>query len=224
MKKKLCTLLVIAIMGVSLCACGDKKESMSENNATNTGTQEELKYTAEPVVLFDYNGWNFIREELFGTLLDRMELTKENWHEHVKVNHYNIEIEKMLPEGLIVSEGMQDVYLLGPDSEKYYLYKDAILKLKNKETDEEKEIILDWDVSVQEDFKLEDYECIEISGYLYLMDIPEEAIYSPMIALHDSLCGFAVAGERAAAQYQIFKGTKFVSGGGLDLNAYFELD
>ena len=85
--KKIISLLLVAMMSVSLCACGGSETSNNEN-ASNENTSNKNEQTEEKSILTEYNGEPAIERECFGELLEVVELTTENWREHFKFVTY----------------------------------------------------------------------------------------------------------------------------------------
>jgi hypothetical protein len=82
MKRFIALLLVIAL-AFTLSACDsntETKKPKKDNNKT-----EEKK---EDSILLEKNGYIYIKYNRFGELLERVELTKENWQEYINVYPY----------------------------------------------------------------------------------------------------------------------------------------
>lgn len=210
MKKILFLLLTVALC-FSLCACG------------NGGKSSKGALTKSEGIIC-------IKRSKFPDLLERVELTTENWREHIRVVTYDEEIVQKDPFGEIVSSETVTRHCLSAGNEKYHQFQDALLELKIKATGETFYVSFmqenEWydtgsnsgfefsaqnnsvSVSVTEDFNLDDYECIRAQGRLYYVDLPEEAVHSPLPDWYQH--GFLVVSSGWTTPYEINPYTKSI--------------
>lgn len=150
--KRLMALVLALIICLSMAAC------------SNMGTATEL-------VGKDDSGNPCINSSQFKTIIEKVELTAENWQEYLGVYSYE---EPASGEG----EEPTTYYYIGTEATKYHSFlTNSILKLKNKETGHVAEYNLTLSGAlVGSTFSLDDYEFVEIDATLYYLDIPEEVI------------------------------------------------
>lgn len=210
MKKRILSLLLVAIMACSICACGSSNESVQNNNLENSENQ-----TIDKKILDEYEGAVAIKRKYFPELIECIELTAENWKDYIKL--YSFEEENVTKDtfGEIVESETIKRYCIGAGNEKYHHFDEVALELKNKETGET--IIYEFSYYgyyVDEKFKLEDYELTRIKGKLYFIDLPEEALVSPLIEPWGYELGFIVSGNGQHTPYEIDKASKAIHNNG----------
>ena len=166
--KKILALLLVAVMSLSLVACGGGKEVVS-----------------------GFDGTPALNDKVVDEYIDRIELTVDNWREYIKVYNYDIEIVEKDAFGEITNSEKHTIFRIGYGTEQYY-YLDAIIELQHKET---KEIIIyapaphlgkDYILgdSIESSIDLNEYECTRIQGYLYLFDFPEN-VFEEVLIVYD---------------------------------------
>lgn len=212
--KKILALLLVAVMCLSLVACGggetsntnDNNETLGNNSATNgtvddTGnnnTETGDNTTENPVLLYDGSGKAWFNKKVLPDLVETIELTTENWREYIKAYSYNIEKVEKDPFGEVVSTQIITRYMLGAGNERYHFFNGVAIELKNKETGELTIYELD-DIgySIAADFNLDNYECTRIQGNLYFLNFPDE-----IFSVSDSF-GFAEKDGEEILYYSI---------------------
>ena len=214
--KKIIALLIVAIMCLSFVACGTitKDNNVDSGDNTNIITGED---NAE-AVLTEKEGIVCIREDKFSDILERVELTTENWKDYIRYYSYDEKIVYKDDFGEIISTETVAHYCLGAGNERYHQFQDVVLELKNKETGELTTYNFElfghtntYDVSM--DFNLDDYECTRIKGRIYFVDIPMEALHSPLPDWgYDT--GFFLCTEYSTTPYQVDAATKGISRNG----------
>lgn len=180
MKKFICLLLTL-VLCLSLCACG--KDANGNNNANNGNGGNNVNTTTttkgEELVIHDAEeGYTFINQNKFWDLVETVEMTVENWADYLEVHSYTEEIVKKDTFGEVVSTESITHYVLGAKGDKCFYLRQFAIELKDKDTGETK-IYENPDgvLTVTEDFRLDQYECTRIKGTLYLVDVPQEAIW-----------------------------------------------
>lgn len=150
--KRLIALVLALIICLSMAAC------------SNMGMATEL-------VGKDDSGNPCINYSQFKTIIEKVDLTAENWKEYLAVYSYE---EPASDEG----EEPTVHYYIGTEATKYHAFMtNSILKLKDKETGHVAEYNLGLSgATVSSVFSLDDYEFVEIDATLYYLDIPEEVI------------------------------------------------
>ncbi len=211
--KKFIALLLSVAMFLSLVACGNDTATDAQKNEDAEEAEEE----EEESITIEKDGVVYIRQSKFGELLERVELTTENWKDYIKVYSGVEETIHKDAFGEVVSTESTTFYYIGADNERYHQFQDAVIELKNKETGEltvydlaGNGSMLSQSCYVTEDFNLDDYECTRIKGRLYFVDLPEEAILSP-VPNWDYDCGFILYSESSQTPYSINMATKKIA-------------
>ena len=200
MKKRILLLLTVTLC-VFLCACGGIGNG--DKNAS---------------ILTEKEGVVCINRDKFSEILERVELTTENWSEYIKVYSYDEERITRDAFGEVTSSEIIKHYCIGAGNERYHQFQDAVLELKNKETGELTVYYLDrhdeYDgCYVSEDFNLADYECTRIKGRLYFVNIPAEALHSPLPAVSYDWGyenGFYLVNKHHTTPYEVESGSKMI--------------
>lgn len=168
MKKTIVLLLALCLL---LCACGGPATAPTEATTPET----------EPPALVLYNekeGRNYLNLRRFNEILETVELTPENWLDHVEVYAYTEETYEKNAFGEYELKNSRTVWTLGAKDDQFYHFKDFAVELKHKESGET--LILGASgVGVperEEELFLDQYECVRVQGTLYLVDIPAEVI------------------------------------------------
>ena len=159
----------VLVMAVLLClfvvACGDNAKSDNKDGNDN-GSSDQKNDTVVTAWLIDGNKINAdrLRDEM-----QTVELTLDNWREHIKV--YNTVYTSMQGDGSFVEE---EGAVLGAGNERYHAYKGIRIYLTHKESGQELVMSLSRestnDSPVNANFNLDDYECTEISGTICYWD------------------------------------------------------
>lgn len=206
MKNKL-ILTLAAVLCVSLCACGASSENQSGNKVNKSS------------VLVEKDNMVCIKREKFSELLERIELTTENWKDYVHFYSCDEEVVHKDAFGEIISTETITHYCIGAGNQRYHQFQDAIIELKNKETGELTIYNLGYDntCEVPEDFNLDNYDCTRAKGRLYFVDIPLEALHSPLPALgydwgYDT--GFYLVTKGMTTPYRVNAATKGIEQNG----------
>ncbi|MBE5817009.1 MAG: hypothetical protein E7315_04735 [Clostridiales bacterium] len=186
--KKIVVLILVIVMCLSLTAC---------SGGTSGG-----------IIGKDVEGKTCIKSSKFGSLIERVELTLENWKDYISLVTYDVTTIERDPFGDIISQTTQTKYLVGVKTDRFYTfaYNGTAIELQNKSTGEKKIYShLEYrGIFVDETFNLDDYECTRIQGYIYFVDIPDEVI--------------------TQSQYQMDRGTGSVSVGNSSFNWIISLD
>lgn len=209
MKKRI-LLLLAAMLCACLCACGGST-SVNGNN-----------------VLTEREGVVCIKRDKFSEILEKVELTTENWKDYIKFYSYDEEIVHKDEFGEITSSEIVTHYCLGAGNERYHQFQETVLELKNKETGELTIYNFDHEntYDVSEDFNLDNYECTRIKGRLYFVDIPIEALHSPLPELYYDWgydTGFYLVTQHETTPYEVNAETKGIyKNGGNSWDEFFE--
>ena len=157
--KKFLAIILLATLCISFASC-----------AGLGGTSNEL-------VITDDEGNSCINAAKFREIITQVELTEENWSKYIIV--YSYEEPENDGAGNIISDKMVKRYRLGGGNEKYFAFlQDTTLELRHKENEKVTTFQLSTSgVGVGEDFSLDDYEFVSVTGYLYFIDPPEEVIF-----------------------------------------------
>ena len=180
--KKALSLILALVLCLSLCACGwgyfDTPFTTDANN--NVINEQDTTDTQEKgIVLYnEEEGYFFINQERFSELYTVVELTTENWQDYLEVYSWEHTTTDTNAFGEVTSQNTVTKHSFGAKGGKYYYFINFAIELKNKETGE----LADYSSVVEpasliENSSLDQYECTRIKGTLYLIDIPEEAIY-----------------------------------------------
>jgi len=181
-----------------------------------------------------------INEKRFPDLIERIELTPENWKDYLKMYSFDEENVQKDLFGDVVGIDKYTYYVFGAGNEKYHRFENVVIELKNKSTDEiksfpiggfgyEAHITLNGETSHSTDFfkdllsnnyDLNLYECTRITGYIYFIDIPEEALHSSILGYD---LGFLVVNREygGSEPFWIHTSTKTVNSYS-KLSKYFE--
>ena len=160
--KRTFTLLLAAVMCLSLVACG------------GGGGRD---------VISGFDGSPALNLNTVGKHITRVELTLDNWREYIKEYSYTVKVvEKDAFDEITKSETIT-VYRLGYGTDKYHCL-GATIELKHKPTGEvvvlghslASNIVEDINVIQNEPINLDEYECTRIKGYIYFIDYPEETL------------------------------------------------
>ena len=167
--KKLIAWCVVMLLSISLVACGS-----SANNENSTGDRK----IPAGVVGKDLNGETCIKEKKFGTLIEKVELTADNWQDYLHLFSYDEVTIERDAFGEIVSEYTNPVTVLGVKSSRYHTFSShTAIELFHKETGGRKVYEFYYNgAHVDAEFDLADYEFSRIQGEIYFFDIPEEVI------------------------------------------------
>ena len=166
--KKLLALLLAAVMCLSLVACGGGKEVVS-----------------------GFEGTPALSMKSIGDHIERVELTVDNWKDYIKEYSYDVEMVEKDAFGEVTKRETLTVYRLGYGTERYHCLS-ATIELKHKQTGEilllgaslASNIVEDIRAVRLEPFRLDEYECTRIKGYLYFIDYPEE-VMEKVVTVYD---------------------------------------
>lgn len=185
--KKAFVLILALTLCLSLCACGGESQNSqndndipnTEDNNTATAGNGANEPAVEALVLYDETGFPFLNQARLHEIVEEVELTTENWSEHIEVCSYTVETVEKDAFGEITATNTSTAYVLGAKNNRYYHLREFVIELKDKSTGELKihnSTNVGGQVSVDADFSLEQYECTRIKGTLYLIDLPKEVI------------------------------------------------
>jgi hypothetical protein len=180
--KKALSLLLALVMCLSLCACGGGKQDTQPQKPSSDNTSYDSVSQTEGESLIIQNpesGTPMINIKRFNELMVTVELTTENWMDYIEVCTYTREKVERDAFGEIVSTETVTYHELGAKGDRYYNFRDFVIELKNKTTGEletYKGTNDAWIPGVEEDFRLDEYECTRIKVTIYFVDIPEEAV------------------------------------------------
>lgn len=167
--KRIFSLFLLLAMCLSVVACGQDPGSQAE--------QDRAK-TPAGVIGKDMKGEVCIKEKNAGKIIEKVELTADNWQDYLEVFSYEqITIERDA-FGEVISEDTRVVYLLGPKTQRYHTFSDdTAIEFYHKAIGERIVYEIAYDgARVDEGFHLDDYEFSRIIGAIYFLDIPEEVI------------------------------------------------
>lgn len=174
--KKILALVLVAIMCLSLYACGDDERNDDDSRPLDTAVAGGNAGTdTDWLVRNDTINVAKLRE-----CVEIVELTTENWSEHFKVYTYSYTEEKVEIDafGEIVSTETitHEGRAFGAGNERYHWYDSVAIELKNKATGELSIYEFNQygevnDLNVDEDFNLENYECTRIRGSIYYINV-----------------------------------------------------
>lgn len=216
--KKYTSLVLAAVMVISMVGCG-KKEVSQENNtepSTVTTVTQDSEEKEETPIITEYEGEPAINEKRFGELMEVVELTTENWRDYLEIVSYDEEIITKNDFGEIVyekDENGEDIHniitrrVLVVDTDKYYYFNGVPIEFINKETNESVMFTLVGEGEhLGSDSLLEGldaYECARVQGNIIIVDLPEEAICSPLESWGYE-CGFQLTNAgRDCTPYRI---------------------
>ena len=210
--KKALSLILALVMCLSLCACGGgvqdtqphkpnsgntSDDSTSHDNTNDsTSTDSTSQTEGESLIVQNPdNGKPMINALRFNELIERVELTTENWADYIEVCSYTQKTVEKDAFGEIISTETNTCYELGAKGNNYYTFYDFVIELKNNTTGElitRSGSNIDYWLDVAEDFSLDEYECTRIKGTLYLVNIPDEAIaVYPDIGVREYSVGYS---------------------------------
>ena len=204
MKKIILNLITLA-MCLCLCACNQNNGSGSTDNNQNVNLKSVL-FTKDGVVSIKYNK--------FGKLIERIELTTDNWKDYVKVYSYEEKRVSYDAFGEVVSTEVSTLYTLGPGNERYYQFYDAVIELKDKNTGELVTYYLTPEADeITQEFNLDNYDCTRIKGILYFVNLPKEALHSPL-PMWNYATGFQLASDGMTEPYRVNTSSKIIDRNG----------
>ena len=179
--KRTLSLILALLLCLCLLACdrGTQNPDSDNEGSGNTDSINTPQTDSSALVLHDDDIGVYINQERFHEIVTTVELTVENWAEYIEVCTYTKEVVTKDAFDEIVSTETVIWYELGAKNEQYYHFRDFVIELKNKSTGELETYRGDASngPNVSEDFNLDEYECTRIKGMLYLIDVPEEAIF-----------------------------------------------
>lgn len=136
------------------------------------------EYVETQLISTDLNGEPCLNVNLVGEILERIELTTENWRDYIRVYSYDFEMVAKDAFGEVVNSEVITENCLGYGVERYHAF-DAVIELKHKQTGELTTYTMrnnPCTYEIDSNMNLDDYECTRIEGYFYFVDIPEELI------------------------------------------------
>lgn len=167
--KRIFSLLLLLAMCLSVAACGQDPGSQAE--------QERAK-TPAGIIGKDMHGGPCIKDKKAGKIIEKVELTADNWQEYIEVFSYEETTIERDSFGEVIAEYTLTYHLLGAKTERYHTFSgDTAIEFFHKATGERK--VLEFHFAgarVEEGFRLEDYAFSRIMGAIYFLDIPEEVI------------------------------------------------
>lgn len=215
--KKFLACILIVMTCLSLVACGS---GQPENGNSGNGSS-----SAANIIGKDLNGDICIKPRKFGSIIERIELTMENWQDYIKVVSYDkTEIERNV-FGDVISQTTETNYLLGTDTDRYHVFdfNRTAIELKNISTGETTIYTFgEFGRHVDENFNLDDYECIRIQGILYFLDIPEEVILQSDYQKDHGTGSFIVGNSSWNWTIEVDVDAKVVSVAGYNLDNYLD--
>ena len=155
--KKLLTLLFVLL----LTACGGGNSDSSSMIQTSS------------------KGYSYINDKNLNTLVEKVELTQDNWKEYITIISYENKVVYTDSFGDVTGERMDTYTMLGAKTDQFFCFdSSAAIKLQKKDTGETVVIDLptylsDMDPNIAPT-NLDDYDCVKIQGTLYFLDLPEE--------------------------------------------------
>lgn len=182
--KRVGLIVLSLLLCLNLCACdkgNQNEEQLGEStNQENNNTAHmggTLGLSNQPLIMEIVNGDGAINTVKLRGAIEIVELTTENWKEHFKVYSYSYTEEKVEKDafGEVVSTETitHSGYVLGAGNGRYHGYSDVAIELKDKATGE---LIVyetnNYDINVDADFSLDNYECTRIKGSIYYLNIP----------------------------------------------------
>ena len=163
--RKALSLILVLVMCLSLCACGD-----SANTPGTTGDNN----TDASLIIYNKKGTPYLNARKIAEFIETIELTTDNWKEYIKV--YSYEEEKVVKDafGEIVSTETITHNQLGAGNERQHCFEDVVIELKEKATGEMITYVFDYaGHTVEKEFNLDNYECTRIKGCLHFINFPE---------------------------------------------------
>ena len=165
--KKWMAILLVAVMCLSLAACGS-------SSGSGGGGRD---------VISGFDGSPALNLNTVGKHITRVELTVDNWKEYIKEYSYTVEVVERDAFDEITKQETVTVYRLGYGTDKYHCLS-ATIELKHKQTDKiillgetlPGNLVKDINAVHTEPLHLDEYECTRIKGYIYFIDYPEETL------------------------------------------------
>lgn len=172
---------------------GGKDKTGGESNEGDTSGVGE---GSDELVVWS-SGIQCINLDRFGECLTVVSLTIDNWRDYIDI---------------ITKNSIRE---FGIKTNKYHYVEKVHFKLKHNETQETKDCSIStspWGPmgeynGLSEDFNLDNYECTEIKGKIYFVNLPNEVIHTPLPEWNYS-CGFMLVGSGIEEPYEISPQTK----------------
>ena len=112
--KKILVLILALVMIMSLTACGGGDDSTE-------------------IIVTNDDGYSCIKENKMGSIIEKVEITADNWQDYIKIVSFEEKIVSKDVFGDVTSEGSKTIHVLGVETEKIYAFDStAAIKLKNK--------------------------------------------------------------------------------------------
>ena len=168
------------------------------------------------------NGEACIKDKNAGKIIERVELTADNWQDYIEACSYeDITIERD-SFGDVISEYRKTVYLLGPKTERYHTFSsNTAIEFYHKVTGERKVYEFYYDgAHVEAEFDLADYEFSRITGAIYFFDIPEEVIIRTQWGDEHGEAKFKIGDASHATTYHIMTRTNTIRNWGNTFEKY----
>lgn len=209
--KKLLALLLAAVMCLSLVACGGGKEVVS-----------------------GFEGNPALSMKSIDEHIDRVELTVDNWKDYIKEYSYDVEMVEKDAFGEVTKRETLTLYRLGYGAERYHCLS-ATIELKHKQTGEilllgeslASNIVEDICAVQLEPFRLDEYECTRIKGYMYFVDYPEE-VMEKVVTVYDRWSPYqanatiTIASSSFEGSWDVDRDAKVIESNSDDWKKYFE--
>ena len=180
--KKCIALILVLMLCLAFCACGDSADTPGTTDDINNGVNGEVDNGNSENNNVDAD-WIVRGEKInvikFREVIEIVELTTDNWKENFKVYSYSYTEEKVEKDdfGEIVSTETitHNGRAFGAGNERYHWYDEVVIELKNTATGELSIFKFGAheepnDMSVDEDFNLDNYECTRIKGCIYYIN------------------------------------------------------
>lgn len=166
----------------------DSSMGKPTSGGSNEGDTSGVGEGSDELVVLGRNGIKGINASRFGECLTVVSLTTNNWKTHIS------------------STQIGEATVLVGKTDKYYRVEKCRLELKHIETGE---VIVysfpdkyDSGGELPKDFNLNNYECTSVTGKIYFVNLPKEAIYTPLPEW-DYNCGFMINGFGGERPYEI---------------------
>ena len=167
--KRIISLFLLLAMCLSAAACGQHPGSQAE--------QEHAK-TPAGIIGRDMHGEPCIKDKKAGKIIEKVELTADNWQDYIEVFSYEETTIERNTFGDVTTEYTLTYHLLGAKTQRYHTFSDdTAIEFIHKVTGER--VVYEFHYTgarVEEGFRLEDYAFSRIMGAIYFLDIPEEVI------------------------------------------------
>jgi len=165
--KKALVLIMTLIMALMLAACGGAGDGDSST-----------------LIKEDDQGHPYIADKKMGSIIEKHELTADNWRDYIKIVTYKYTEKTVDDFGDVVDETTFSETVIGLDNERYHcLDSAAAIKLKNKTTGNEFTVELPCLAShllgIERVENLDDYDLVKVQGNVYYLDLPEEVLEIP---------------------------------------------